>query len=82
MVPLRWRHKPRLVTGEKARPGRLDEIPALGSMSGSGNSYPKRAEDLVGGGCLAEPLLEQVERAGMGLVAVGLTGVGTTIVLC
>jgi hypothetical protein len=42
---------------------------------GAGGGYPS-AEDLVSGGCLAEPLLEPVERAGMGLVAVGGAGVG------
>ena len=41
-----------------------------------GCSYPQGAEDLVCSGGLAEPLLEHVERAGVGLVAVGLAGVG------
>jgi hypothetical protein len=45
-------------------------------VSWIGSSYPQGAEDLVCGGGLAEPLLEHVERADVGLVAVGLAGVG------
>ena len=47
-----------------------------GLVSGTGGSFSQGAEDLVGGGCLAEPLLEHVERPGVGLVAVGGAGVG------
>ena len=47
-----------------------------GSVSWIDSSYPQSAEDLVCGRGLAEPLLEDVERAGVGLVAVGLAGVG------
>src|SRR6478672_4626567 len=46
-----------------------------GSVSWIGGCYPQGAEDLVCGGGLAEPLLEDVERAGVGLVAIGLARV-------
>ena len=39
-------------------------------------SLPQGAEDLVGGRCFGEPLLEHVKRAGVGLVVVSLAGVG------
>jgi hypothetical protein len=47
-----------------------------GFVSWIGGSYPQGAEDLVCGGGFAEPLLENVERAGVGFVAVGLARVG------
>src|SRR5258708_34721760 len=45
-----------------------------GPVSWIGRSYPQGAEDLVCGGVLAQTLLEIVERAGVGLVAIGLAG--------
>jgi hypothetical protein len=45
-------------------------------VSWIGGSHSEDAENLVCGGCLAEPLLEDVERAGVGLVAIGLASVG------
>jgi len=43
-----------------------------GSVSWIGGSYPQGAEGLVRGGGLAEPLLEDVERAGAGVVAASM----------
>jgi hypothetical protein len=47
-----------------------------GSVNGTVDRCHQGAQDFVGGGRLAEPLLQHLERASMSLVAVGLAGVG------
>jgi hypothetical protein len=54
----------------------LQEHGSIELMSTACQGLSQGCEDLIGGWCLAEPLLEHLERVGVGLVAVSGAGVG------